>query len=488
MIFLAFTVVFLCFPRSRFSELEKRELAVFPEINNYKGKISAYPADISTWFSDSEPYRDFFMTLSMQVRDAMGFSFGDEEEAISFKSDGGIGFDPGVDFMFDEDLEASGNPMANENAKKSNSGTIVVGKGANVRALSAFGAGTTGATPYINAVKEYAQAFPDLNVYAMVVPLATEFYLPEKGSSLSKPQKPVIEYVKTNIPSSVKWVDAYSYLAAHTNEDIYLRTDHHWAPRGAFYAAKAFAKVAGVPFKELDSYDQHVIHSFVGSMYGYTKDIAIKNAPEDFVYYTPKGLNYKTTVTTYSTNKNSQVTAAGPPHEEPFFHKFNDGSGNAYLTFMGSDQKTVKVQTGTNSPRKLLIIKDSYGNALPGYLFYSFGEVHVVDFRYFPKNLKQYVTDNGITDILLSFGIFNACGSGSMSRVSRMLTNNGSMAPSTPEAPKSDSTAPKKTESAEPAKSEKKEITVSTEEESSSSTKEEAPKPAVSEPPSESSE
>ena len=68
---------------------------------------------------------------------------------------------------------------------------------------------------------------------------------------------------------------------------------------------------------------------------------------------------------------------------------------------MGSDQRLTVVRTSTPSKRRLLIMKDSFGNALPGYLFFSFGEIHVVDSRYFLKNMKDYVTQNKITDILL---------------------------------------------------------------------------------------
>ena len=55
-----------------------------------------------------------------------------------------------------------------------------------------------------------------------------------------------------------------------------------------------------------------------------------------------------------------------------------------------------------------MIIKDSYGNALPGYLFGSFEDIYVVDFRYFTKNIVQYVKDNQITDILFANNLQHA--------------------------------------------------------------------------------
>ena len=67
-----------------------------------------------------------------------------------------------------------------------------------------------------------------------------------------------------------------------------------------------------------------------------------------------------------------------------------------------------QVRTGMKNHRRLMILKDSFGNAIPGYLFYSFEEIHVVDYRYFGRNMKKYVEENKITDILFANNIFNA--------------------------------------------------------------------------------
>lgn len=425
-VFIAFTIVFLCFPRATYSELERRDLAEFPDVSQYSGRISELPGDISTWFSDSEPYRDRFMGLSMMIRDAIGMSFGDPEESVSYRpTDTGEQAANMEDLVEDEELTAAGNPMEGADAKKTNRGTIVVGSGDKVRGMSAFGGSPSMGDAYIAMVSEYTKAFPGINIYSMIIPTEAEFYIPQKASNLSKPQRPVIDYVREHLPAGVKFVDAHKYLAAHTNEDIYLRTDHHWSPLGAFYGAKAFAKEAGVPFKELDNYERHTVGGFVGSMYGYTQDAAIKKAPEDFIYYTPKDLDYTTTFVRFRTDKDRKMVSADPPVESSFFKTFSDGSSQSYLTFMGGDQYNVKVKTGTPSTRKLLIIKDSYGNALPGYLFYSFGEVHVVDFRYFPYKLTDYVKENGITDLLFSLNIFNSVSSGTTKKITSLLEGVG---------------------------------------------------------------
>lgn len=428
-VFAAFSIVFIFFPRTTFSEVENRDLKTFPEFGQYSDKPTEYTMAISDWFSDSQPYRDHFMTLSMNLRDMMKFRFGNEAEAVSLaKMDENIDMAVGIDDL-GEIVDNAGNPLADANAKVAGSGVIVAGSGENIRGMSAFGGSEKSGTQLAEVANFYHEQFPSQNIYVLVIPTAAEFYLPDKAKGHSRPQLPTLNNIKSLLNPGIKWIDAYSNIKAHTMENVYLRTDHHWSPLGAYYAAMALAKTAGVPFKSLDNYDKHVIHGYVGSMYRYSNDIAFKNNPEDFEYYTPRGVNYTTTYTTFKTNKNYQVISESAPYQGEFFHKFGDGSGNAYLTFMGGDQHLVKVKTNVNNNRKLLLIKDSYGNALPGYLFSSFNEVHVVDFRYFSKNMKKYVAENGITDIVISFNMFNACNSASMKKIRNYVTEPGGIHP-----------------------------------------------------------
>ena len=105
-----------------------------------------------------------------------------------------------------------------------------------------------------------------------------------------------------------------------------------------------------------------------------------------------------------------------------FFFKYKDGSGGAYCTFMGGDTKLTHVVTSTKNGRRLIILKDSFGNAIPGYLFYSFEEIHVIDSRYFTKNMVDYVNENQITDILFANNIFKAYSSYTYRNYVRFLT------------------------------------------------------------------
>ena len=406
-VFLAFVVVFNTFPRSTISELEKRELATFPEFSWERLANGSFTSEVSAWFSDSEPYRDVFMTLSMQIKDLIAFAPSDDNVKFHASDASQGGNHEGTKERSDSMAVDENRINADENAKIANAGIIVVGKGDKVRAMMAYGGSAKSGVGYAQAANKYKEMFGDkVRIYCMVIPTAVEFYCPDKAKNRSTQQLPVIRNVAEHLQPGVKSVDAHGALSKHANEDIYLRTDHHWSPLGGYYAAQEFARVAGVPFKDLSHYERHVVHGYVGSMYGYSKDIAVKNAPEDFVYYIPKGVEYSTTYINYTINENYQVTGEGKPSKGSFFFKFKDGHGGAYCTMMGGDTKVTQVRTSTHNGRRVIILKDSFGNMIPGYLFYSFEEVHVIDYRYFTKDIVAYVDENKITDILFANNIF----------------------------------------------------------------------------------
>lgn len=423
MLFAGFAIVFDTFPRTRYSQLEKRELASFPSFSADSLWSGDYAEGIGKWFSDSQPFRDQFMTLSMMLSGWTVLKLDDEyvtfhaaTEQTSDSEDAEVLTSSPVQEEDDGRTPAEyvNKLTAQEKAKVSNAGIIIVGRDENVRALMCFGGGPKAGKNYASVCNLYNTTFPEVRIYCMVVPSAAAFYMPEKVSSMSRDQAATLRNIYELLDSAVTAVDAYSELAEHVQEDIYLRTDHHWSPLGAYYAARKFAQVAGVPFHDLDEpgyYQPDTIHRFVGSMYGYSQDIAVKNAPEDFVYYMPQLAQYETTFINYSVDDCYQVIGESRPQKGEFFHKYRQGSSMAYSTFMGGDLKLTQVRTSVSNSRRLLILKDSYGNALPGYLFYSFEEIHVVDGRYFTRNMKDYVAEHGITDILFANNIFQACGS-----------------------------------------------------------------------------
>jgi hypothetical protein len=286
----------------------------------------------------------------------------------------------------------------------------------------AYQGGPSVCNRFAEMANRYKRTFGEgVNVYCLIIPTAVEFYCPEKAKSKMKSQLETITEAYSKLDSTVVAVDVYRPLQRHRHENIYLRTDHHWAPRGGYYAAKALAEAAGVPFNDLSHYDEHIITGYVGSMYRYSKDISVKRSPEDFYFYKPRDVEYKTTYINYAIDKSYNVTGESAPVSGNYFYTFKNGSGNAYCTFMGGDSKITQVRTSTNNGRRIVIVKDSFGNVIPGYLFYSFEEIHVIDLRYFTRNIVKYVKENKITDFVLAHNVVFASAGTTLSAYSRFL-------------------------------------------------------------------
>lgn len=139
------------------------------------------------------------------------------------------------------------------------------------------------------------------------------------------------------------------------------------------------------------------------------------------MYYVPKNAEYTTTYYEY-TLSGGRISGAREPFTGNFFVRYPDGSGMAYCTFMGGDCQIVKVQTNAGTGRKLAILKDSYGNALPGYLMSSFDEIYVIDMRYFTHNIVDYLTKCGVTDILFANNSFHAATASTVDYYENFLT------------------------------------------------------------------
>lgn len=281
------------------------------------------------------------------------------------------------------------------------SGSVIVT--ADGRGMPIFGGGT-GAT-YAKAVNEVKKKVgSQVNVFSMIVPTQGSFYMPEGFTMAS--EWDCIENVNDQLYGIIP-VDAYTALSKHTDEEIYARTDHHWMQLGAYYAAEEFVKTAqiSVPFAPLSDYEKHEVEGYLGSLYGYSNENAtMAKNPETFTYY----IGPNDFATYYMNPTDADFTRNSMFLQMPV--------SSSYSTFMGGDMKVVHVETDVKNSRKLLIIKDSYPNALVPCLTGSFEEIWTVDMRYleemqnFPHSISQIVKEQGITDVLFCMDTFSAVG------------------------------------------------------------------------------
>lgn len=466
-LFVFLGVSMFIFPRSTESELEKRELAKFPKFSLETFVSGEFTSSLNTYFSDTVPFRDDLMAISSTIRNMTGFRVNNikfynvtvaesvntepaetlplETETASEESftHAAQGISPNVQTTAPENemqqepfseittVESAEAIDMDDTVKIMNNGIIVVG----TRAIMLYGGSYTVGENYAKVVSEYKkQLGSSVNVYCMVIPTSVEFYCPEDAKQFTSEQLGNINNIYSNLQNGVKAVDAYTPLNLHKDEPIYFRTDHHWASLGAYYAAKQFADTAGVNFSDLSEYDEKVVEGYVGTMYSYTEyNPDLKNNPEDFVYYVPKNVEYTTTYHNYILGENNVIVGMQEPYDANFFVDYSNSKDKSmlYCTFMGGDAKITHIKTSTKNGRKLAIFKDSYGNALPQFLFGSFEEIFVMDMRFFTYNAIDYIKENGITDLLFANNAFHATTKSTVTHYEAFLTQGRSAAPAT---------------------------------------------------------
>ena len=74
-----------------------------------------------------------------------------------------------------------------------------------------------------------------------------------------------------------------------------------------------------------------------------------------------------------------------------------------YGAFMYGNDGLEVVDTGNDTGRTLIIIKDSYANCLIPYLAMNYDKIMVIDLRYFGGSVAEKLSENEDADILLMY-------------------------------------------------------------------------------------
>lgn len=265
------------------------------------------------------------------------------------------------------------------------------------RAMEPFSGGVQSMANYGSILNTFSSKLgPAVNVYCVAIPTANAFYSPSGYSDGYAAHTAAFGSLKDSL-SGVTYVDVLEALKPHKDENLYLRTDFHWNALGAYYAAQELAKTAGTPFATMDAFTKESFSGYVGNFASYNKLTELYNYPEVFEYYVPKQ--------SYTAMYYSQDYCTGGTERSLF------SSAQNYAMFIYGDNNTVIIDTGLKTGRTLMVIKDSYGNALAPFLIGSFDKVIFADVRFFALDVKQFVADNGVTDVAFAMGSYAMAGS-----------------------------------------------------------------------------
>ena len=187
------------------------------------------------------------------------------------------------------------------------------------------------------------------------------------------------------------WADIAGALAAHSEEPVFYRTDHHWTSLGAYYGYTALLEAMGetpLPLGKAET----VSDDFYGTLYSSSGVHWV--APDTIERYVRE--DAVTVEDVYGGGKHGLYV-------DSFLEEKDQ-----YASFLGGNQPLYIVRnSAASSDKKLLLVRDSYSDSLAPFLCRHFAEIHLLDLRYNKTSVAQYAADMGADGIAVLYSVDN---------------------------------------------------------------------------------
>ena len=203
--------------------------------------------------------------------------------------------------------------------------------------------------------------------------------------------------------ADLRTMDLLPVMQAHNQAYIYYRTDHHWTTDGAYLFYREYMSRLGLTAVELTDLSPVYVPGFFGTHYNKAKSF---NAVADTITYYP--------IDNVRLALNDQVY-------DNLYNQDAFAGHNKYAAFLYDNTGLAIVQNvePVNGGRRLLLIKDSFANALVPFLTQNFDEIVVIDLRYFGQTtMSEYLADNAFDEILVMYGFSTFATDTNVARIS----------------------------------------------------------------------
>ncbi len=173
--------------------------------------------------------------------------------------------------------------------------------------------------------------------------------------------------------------------------ELYYNTDHHWTSAGAYEAYRAYMQTLGRDYRPAEDFTVSIQGPFQGSTY--SRSALWLTPGEDLELW-----QGSTSLTV--TNAETEGSHAG------IFYYERLEEADKYTVFLDGNHSLVRIQNPEKTGR-LLVIRDSYSNCLGGFLAESYGEVVLIDLRYYRQALSALVAQEPFDNILVCYSCAN---------------------------------------------------------------------------------
>ena len=246
----------------------------------------------------------------------------------------------------------------------------------------------------IQAINEFREKNSNININFMLVPTAGKIYeenLPDYAPQ--DDQNKYIDKIKAGLDENINFIDVYDDLKNNKDDYIYYKTDHHWTTDGAYIAYESMCRQLNMEaVKKEDFHIKTVSDDFKGSLY----------------YKLGAGIGVDDSINIYIPKEYSNIVADFLDEQYKSASLYSNSkldTKDKYEVFMNGNHKQVKIKTSGNYDKKLLVIKDSYANCFIPFLTNHYGQIDVVDLRYYTDNINEIIQSEDITDVLFLYNV-----------------------------------------------------------------------------------
>ena len=209
-------------------------------------------------------------------------------------------------------------------------------------------------------------------------------------------QRQEFDELKQAVGRSAQVVDLFSQLSLReTGQDYYFKTDHHWNARGAYVGYAALASAMGFPCVPQSGFDFRTVpQPFYGTLY--SKAVSV-------------GQEADTLTLPYAKNAPALTQRVGREEHDGIYWDEYLTKKDKYSVYLGGNPAVTVVLNPAAKGGKLLLLKDSYANAMVPYLAENFSEIHLIDLRYYSLDIYKYIQQNGIDRAAAVYSIKQLC-------------------------------------------------------------------------------
>ena len=327
-----------------FSDSENRMLAQFPEISFSSLLDGSFLEGLGDYTADQFPGRDAWITLNLKMNMALGQK---EFNGVYLCEDGYL-------------IQIPQEPNWVQAERN------------------------------LAAAETFAAKYPDLNMVMTVAPNAVTVLSDLLSANApARDQREDIAWIQGQL-DAVQFCDVTDALAAHSDEYIFYKTDHHWTSLGAKYAFYAMAECMNLePIKEGDYTAYPVSNTFQGTLSSKSGSHTSSDTVE--IYIPHSGIDYYVTYADTGENISS------------LYRRSALNEKDHYTVFFGGNHARVDITTTADTGRCLLLFKDSYANCMVQFLFPYYDHITMIDPRYYYDNIDLVVKSESITDVLFLY-------------------------------------------------------------------------------------